>query len=551
MKVREGAPWALPVLAMLATAPEIGMAQDAGWQYQSLDLDISIHATTGELEVRGEGFLEVTGGARSELRMAVNTRQTAMHFERFETPGVAAAIELRPDSLRHTATVSLEAPLSRGEALAVSFTLRLQEPSMQLMVTDSIALASWVEAWYPVPLSDEGQMQAWAAAGSTRFHLPPGWSAVSNGAPVTAADRDGADGSGAGVIEWRSEVPVYRSFAAAPYRVARSERDGRAIGVYLLQADSTAAQRQADILSRAISALEEVWGPYPYAGYNIAEIPDGLTSWSASSEQGFIMAASRNFTEEGNLPLFAHEAAHGWWGNLVNATGPGALLVSESLAQYGAVVAIERLEGTDAMNEFLRFSRRGYNQYQSAHGYFEIVRHGGDKPLAELANDRWDHNLSDSKGHWVYHMLRDRVGDELFFDVLRGLIRDHSGRALSLDELRAAFVEAAPHDPGMPAFMEQWLERTGVPVLEYRWWSVDGGEAVHFEITQAQAELYDIELTVEVETVNGHRVHHEVHVTDRVHEVRLPAHARPVQVRLDPDHRLLHWRPEYGPPPEM
>jgi hypothetical protein len=542
VKAQGSARWVVSVLALLA--PAIATAQEAGWRYRSLDLDISIDADAGALEVRGEGVLEVVADSRSELRMVVNTRQPAMHFERFQTPGVAAAVEFSAASPRHVATVSLEAPLGRGEALAISFTLRLREPSTQLMVTDSAALASWVEAWYPIPLSDEGRMQNWAASGTTRFHLPPGWTAVSNGAPVPTADYD------AGAIAWRTEVPVYRSFAAAPYRVARVERDGRAIGAYLLRADSAAAQRQADVLWRAIAAMEEVWGPYPYAGYNIAEIPDGLTSWAASSEQGFIMASSRNFTEEGNLPLFAHEAAHAWWGNLVNATGPGALLVSESLAQYGAVVAIERLEGPDALNDFLRFSRRGYNQFQSAHGYFEIVRRGGDKPLASLSNDTWDHNLSDSKGHWFYHMLRHRLGDELFFGVLRGLIRDYSGRALSLDQLRAAFVAAAPHDPALPAFMEQWLERTGVPLLEYRWWSLDRGEAVHLEVTQAQAELYDIELTVEVETMNGHRVRHEVRLTDRVHDVRLPSHARPVHVRLDPDHRLLHWRPEYGPRPE-
>lgn len=131
------------------------------------------------------------------------------------------------------------------------------------------------------------------------------------------------------------------------------------------------------------------------------------------------MARTPQFGEDGNLPLFAHEAAHAWWGNRVSTTGPGAQLVSESLAQYGAVLAIGALEGHDAMNEFLRLSRDGYNQLQSAAGYFEMARRGGDRPLSQLSNGRWDHNLSDAKGHWFYHMLRHRIGDERFFAVLR------------------------------------------------------------------------------------------------------------------------------------
>jgi aminopeptidase N len=532
------------VLALLVGAP--AAAQDAGWQYQRLDLDITIDPVRGTLEVRGEGMLEPTGGELSELLMLVNTRQPAMRFERFETPGTSSAIEFVADSPRVVVQVGLERPITRGETFPISFTMRMEHHSAQLLVSDSVALASWVEAWYPIPLTPERRMRNWTAAGVTRFHLPPGWQAVSNGAA-----REVGDGDRERVIEWKTEQPVNRSFAAAPYRVARSRAGGREIGVYLLRADSATAQRQVEVLSRAISAMEEVWGPYPYAGYAIAEIPDGRATWAASSEQGFIMATSQNFTADGNLPLFSHEAAHAWWGNLVGTTGPGALLVGESLAQYGAVVAVERLEGHDAMNEFLRFSRRGYNQFQSAHGYFEIIHRGGDKPLAQLSNDTWDHNLSDSKGHWFYHMLRLRIGDELFFGVLRDLIREYAGRALSLADLRAAFLAAAPDDAGLATFLGQWLERTGAPALDHRWWSLDRGAAVHIEITQRQAELYELPLMVEVELVNGHRIRHQVQLTERVHQLRLPLHARPIDVRIDPDHHLLHWRPEYGPRPEM
>ena len=68
-------------------------------------------------------------------------------------------------------------------------------PGSQLLVLDSVALASWVENWYPTPVTEDGYTQAAASApGTTRFHLPPGWRALSNG----TADSDNVEGDPAG-----------------------------------------------------------------------------------------------------------------------------------------------------------------------------------------------------------------------------------------------------------------------------------------------------------------------------------------------------------------
>jgi hypothetical protein len=538
---------AVAVLTAFAGLPWPAAAQDAGFRYRRLDLDLVIEPEHARLEVRGRAVLEATAAQLSELALGVNTRTLAMRIERLETPGVSTRVELSVDLPLHRATLTPSQPLVQGDTLAIEFTLHLEAPSAQLVIADSVALASWTEAWYPIPLAAGNRMVAWAAPGRTRFHLPRGWRAVSNG--VLGGSETRPDSS---VIEvWEAEEAVYRSFAAAPYRVARADAaSGHEIGVYLLRADTASARRQATVLARAIGAMEEAWGPYPYAGYLIAEVPDHAVTWAASSEQGFIMATSRQFGVDGNLPLFAHEAAHAWWGNRVNSTGAGSQLVSESLAQYGAVLAIEALEGADAMADFLRFSRDDYNPLQSALGYFEIVRRGGDRPLAQLSNGEWDHNLSDSKGHWFYHMLRQRLGDDRFFGVLREIQREYAGRALSLPELRASFTRAAPEDSTLPVFLAQWLDRTGAPVLEHSWWSIDRGGAVRLELKQVQADLYDLPISIEIRLRNGHRVRRSVRLTERTQIFELPVHARPVGLEIDPDHHLLHWRPEYGPRPD-
>ena len=82
---------------------------------------------------------------------------------------------------------------------------------------------------------------------------------------------------------------------------------------------------------------------------------------------------------------------------------------------------------------------------QCASGYFELCRTGRDKALAELVSGvDTDHTLADAKGHWVFHMLRRRVGDERFFATMRGLIDRFGGKSMTLAALREVFVEAAP-----------------------------------------------------------------------------------------------------------
>ena len=331
-----------------------------------------------------------------------------------------------------------------------------------------------------------------------------------------------------------------RSFAAAPYVMAHQTVGAREISVYLLTASRATAQTQARTLAHAVAAMERRFGPYPYPSYAIAEVPEDGVTWAASSEQGFIMAVSSMFDAPGgNLPLFAHEAAHGWWGNLVNTTGPGSKLGSESLAQYGAVVSIEALEGRAAAREFLRFSRTGYNPLQCALGYFQIWREGGDKALAKLEDDKYDHNLSDSKGMWFYDMTRRRMGDSAFFGALRGLIAGHATQPMTVADIRSAFIAATPADTALGAYMSQWLDRKGAPVLAVDWWTTrrppEGsskeklGVSVHIRQEQSGCTLH---------APAGGGVHDaRLHAGDR--------HARPSAARADvrggaagPGHRL-------------
>jgi len=249
--------------------------------------------------------------------------------------------------------------------------------------------------------------------------VPAGWQTLSNGRLVRSlveGDRR--------VDTWEMTTPTARSFAAGPYHVERFSFDGRTIGVYTLSSDKERASRWAAGLANVLRALEARFGPYPYEMSSVVEIPEDVAAWKGASDNGFIMVASSVFESDGvNVPLIAHELAHSWWVNYVRTRNPAALMVDEALAQYGVVSAIEAIEGQQAATDFLQFSRRDYIHCQSASGYFSrIFGEEHDKALMNLTGVGQDYLLANAKGPWVYHMLRQRVGDGLFFSTLRQLV---------------------------------------------------------------------------------------------------------------------------------
>lgn len=142
-------------------------------------------------------------------------------------------------------------------------------------------------------------------------------------------------------------------------------------------------------------------------------------------------------------------------------------------------------------------------------------------------------------------MLRQQIGDDLFFATLRGLLQTFAHRSMRLADVRAAFLAAAP-GADLETFFAQWLDRPGAPGLELSWSTTPDG--VDLQISQPPpGPPYSLTLEVAVDTPGG-RVVHPVAVNDRTTSVALAADGEVRGVLLDPDHRVLMWRPEYAAP---
>ena len=523
--------------AQPAATPSLG---GCGWRWTDLELDLWIEPEYGSAHLEGSGTLVLE--AETSPGPVIQINGAILELQSVASSGATVELGKRTEDDHPVVMATLHFPEKkrRGAECRVEFQCQSIGESSQFAVNAKAACASWTQAWYPLPFQgpDASLSKAMAAPGVTRFHLPEGWQSVSNGERLESTEP--------GVEAWRMTQPVARSFACAPFVLIEQEVDGRTVGIHRLASAGKPADRELKGIAEILRILEERYGPYPYPSYRVAELPLGVGDFLGSSEQGFIMVRPVAFdAPDGNLALFGHELAHGWWGNQVDATGLGTLLLDEALSQFSALVAIEAIEGEAAGTDFLRFSRPGYVTEQCARAYFQMWRDGHDQPLATVHGD-FSHQLADCKGHWMYRMLRDRIGDERFYGVLRGIVGDFATRSLTLAELRRRFEAAAP-DVDVARFFAQWLDRAGAPILDCEWSAA--GESARVVVRQVQpGEPYDLPLEIAVDSARGRRVH-AVHIAEREAAFTLAADGAPTGIELDPRHRLLIWTDAYGPRP--
>jgi len=498
---------------------------DEPWDLVHLHLDIELCPGHGSLFGKGAARLRLAAGTSTGPTLKLN--DVSRFTKCAADGGQPAQVEMKP----HRAQVRFPQPLKAGEEVELVFEFRSGGGACPVVVSPDGAYARCHGNWYPEPL-----VGSTVAPGTTRLSVPEDWRTVANGKLIESRVQ-----AGRRIETWKTETPTARSFAAGPYSVRQFSAGDRTVGIYLLGEDDAKAKTYGEGALRVLEALEARLGPYPYDTCAVVEIPDDAAAWKGAAENGLILLGAEDLrADEFNLPLVAHELAHQWWGNHVRTRNPAALMVDEALAQYGIVLAIEALEGEPAATEFLRFSREGFLPCECARAYFNrILGQKHDRPLMQLTGGKSDYWLANAKGHWVYHMLRQRVGDDLFFGTLRKLIARHGGDEMSLADLRAAFMAAAPPEAELETFFQQWLDRAGAPRLDVTWTAEEGADGPAARVTiRQEGKPYTFRLEVAVDADDASKTH-TIRLSVKKETFLLPAAGSVTDVRIAPRHRLL------------
>jgi hypothetical protein len=235
----------------------------------------------------------------------------------------------------------------------------------------------------------------------------------------------------------------------------------------------------------------------------------------------------------------AHETAHQWWGNVVGATSYRDNWLMEALANYSALLYLEKRDGRGALDATLE----NYRQ--------DLLRKDADGHTAESAGPivlgarlesshspvSWN-TITYGKGSWILHMLRARTGDERFTAMLAELRRRYEWKTISTEQFRQLAAEFLP--PGSPdakleAFFEQWVYGTGIPTLTLSY-SVHGrAPAVTLTGKVSQTDVdseFSVQVPVEIQSSVAREVKW-VRTSGSPEEFTVALKQAPVKVSLD------------------
>ncbi len=521
---------AVPALAALAGAGghEAGLrAQDTAAGPPLLDvqfykIDAKLNMDAQLLEATAEVHFiprDPAGSAVFELHNSLK-----VDYAEMEDGARLDAIRYRGDSTVH---VSFPATLPPGQPQVIRFGYggRLSgyenspaEGYSLAEITPRRAILLYAGRWFPV----NGH---WADRfmSDIRVTVPGGLRVLGSGTGTRSEVPGG--------IEHRFEFN-YPSFpgtiAAVAEEPLRVSAGSASSAVYMPGATQDLALQYGEAAAEMVEFYSDLFGA-PYSkSLSLVEMgeyaPDGY--WAP----GLVLMNPYARREALNRPLLAALVANQWWGTIVGAGNSNHRWLVDGTAQYSALLEIEEAEGEEAFLEALGSTRIEALTFDEV-PLRESGRVGDFSPQMKA--------LAACRGAMVLHMLRWRVGDEPFFQVLRELIDGHTWGTLTTDDFRVLLEEAAGRD--LDGFFLQWTESNITPEFrqEYTIYRLGGNEGFRVigKISQ-DMDTFSMPVELKVET-EGEPEFHVVEVAGEASDFQLETFGKPRELILDPNQRIL------------
>ena len=226
--------------------------------------------------------------------------------------------------------------------------------------------------------------------------------------------------------EFRSEAPILDlySIQSGRYAVKRVPYKGVDLTVYYDPQHPWNVDRMIHALEVGLDYDQANFSPYQFRQVRIMEFPDysqfaeSFANTIPYSEGiGFIIDAADTSKIDMVTYVTAHELGHQWWGHqIAPADMQGGAMLSETFAQYSALMAMKHLYGPDQIRKFLKFELDSYLRSRGGEAVEEL-------PLERVEDQGYIHYR---KGSLVMYRLQDEVGEATVNRALRHLIHDYA-----------------------------------------------------------------------------------------------------------------------------
>jgi hypothetical protein len=252
-------------------------------------------------------------------------------------------------------------------------------------------------------------------------------------------------------FHFRMDKPIlnFYTFQSARYEVRHDRWQDVTIDVYYHPGHEFNVDRMIRGAKAALAYGSRHFSPYQHRELRIAEFPRYASFAQAapgtipfSESAGFIAKVDPASRKDIDYPYYvsAHEVGHQWWAHqLIGADSRGATVLSESLAEYTALMTMKNTVGAGKMRRFLRYNLDDYLMGRATDNKKEL-------PLAQNENQAYIHYR---KGSLAMYLLQDLLGEDVVNGVLHGLLAEHAFHGApypNAEELVARLRAVAPAD---------------------------------------------------------------------------------------------------------
>nr|MDQ3283776.1 hypothetical protein [Acidobacteriota bacterium] len=248
-----------------------------------------------------------------------------------------------------------------------------------------------------------------------------------------------------------SPILAFWSYLSARYQVKRAQWHGIPIEVYYDAKHPYNVDRMLYAVQKSLDYYTKNFSPYQHQQVRILEFPLYRTFAQSfpntipfSEGIGFIADLRDKESIDYVFYVTAHEVAHQWWAHqVIGGNVQGSTMLVETMAQYSALMVMEKEYGRAKMQKFLKYE---LDQYLRNRGG-ELI---AEQPLALVENQPYIHYR---KGSLVMYALRDYLGEEAVNRALSNFIRDYKFSQppypTALDLVRYFRAEARPEQQEM------------------------------------------------------------------------------------------------------
>ncbi len=200
------------------------------------------------------------------------------------------------------------------------------------------------------------------------------------------------------------------AYISARYQVRRERYKGTNLEVYYTPGHEYDIDDMLASSKAGLDYYQANYSPYQFAQFRIMEFPRYRTFAQSfpntvpySEGIGFIGRVVKKNDIDITYFVTAHELGHQWWAHqLIGGNVQGSNMMSETLAEYSALMVMEKKYGKDNMHRFLRHELDRYLR-----GRGTEVRH--EPPLALVQREPY---VWYQKGGQIMYTLADYIGED-------------------------------------------------------------------------------------------------------------------------------------------